>query len=228
MIAELSNICMIYEQPGTLIRNQVLDDISISVSADESLAITGPSGSGKSTLLNILGTLDQPTTGTVKLNGILPGKLDAFSLAELRNTYLGFVFQTHHLLPQLSLLENILLPTMVLKDKSLKHESKSRAVGLIDRIGLQNHINHKPFQLSLGECQRAAVVRALINQPRLLLADEPTGSLDSVNADQLVQLLLDLKKEQQFSMVIVTHSMELAARMDKIYRLELGKIRQSK
>lgn len=224
MIAELVNICRVYEQPGTTFHNQVLDDVNLSIHANESLAITGPSGSGKSTLLNILGTLDQPNSGIVKLNGIDIGKQDATFLSETRNTYLGFVFQQHHLLPQLSVLENVLLPTLVLKDSSLRKAAGNFALSLIERVGLQNHIHHKPSQMSVGECQRVAVVRALINQPKLLLADEPTGSLDLESADQLARLLIDLKKDQQFSMVVVTHSLELASRMDKTYKLASGKL----
>ena len=223
MIAELRNICRIYEQPGSGIRNLVLDDISLSIVENESLAITGPSGSGKSTLLNILGTLDLPTSGIVMMNGKSFASQDGSALVELRNKYLGFVFQMHHLLPQLSLLENVLLPTLPNKENSRK-TAQERALKLIERVGLQDHLHQKPYQLSVGECQRVAVVRALINQPRLLLADEPTGSLDAANAEQLAQLLIDLKKEQQFSMVIVTHAMELANKMDKIYRLTSGKL----
>jgi lipoprotein-releasing system ATP-binding protein len=224
MIAELINICKVYEKPGTTIHNQVLDNISLSVQANESLAITGPSGSGKSTLLNILGTLDRPNSGIVRLNGITIGNQDATFFSEMRNTYLGFVFQQHHLLPQLSVLENVLLPTLVLKDSSARKAAGKLALSLIERVGLQNHMHHKPSQMSVGECQRVAVVRALINQPKLLLADEPTGSLDPESADQLSRLLADLKKDQQFSMVVVTHSMELASRMDKIYKLASGKL----
>jgi lipoprotein-releasing system ATP-binding protein len=224
MIAELINICKIYKQPGTNIQNLVLDDITLSVSSNESLAITGPSGSGKSTLLNILGTLDHPTSGIIKLNGTVPDSQNTAALAELRNRYLGFVFQMHHLLPQLTLIENILLPTIPAKDISFKKDAHERALLLLERVGLQSHVYKKPYELSVGECQRAAVVRALINQPRLVLADEPTGSLDAVNADQLTGLLLELKKELQFSMVIVTHSLDLAGRMDKVYKLSSGKL----
>jgi lipoprotein-releasing system ATP-binding protein len=224
MIAELINIRKVYLQPGTTIQNVVLGQISLTIDENESLAITGPSGSGKSTLLNILGTLDQPTSGTVNFNGSFPVSQDDVSLSELRNRNLGFVFQMHHLLPQLTLEENILLPTLPLIKSLIHKEARERALYLIERVGLQNHLHHKPSQLSVGECQRAAVVRALINQPRLLIADEPTGSLDAANADQLAQLLVDLKSEQKFSMVIATHSLELADRMDKIYRLASGRL----
>ena len=223
MIAELRNICRIYEQPGSGIRNLVLDDISLSVGNNEFVAITGPSGSGKSSLLYLLGLLDLPTSGIVIINGKSLVSQEGTTLAELRNRYLGFVFQMHHLLPQLSLIENVLLPTLPNKENS-RETAQERALNLIERVGLQDHLHQKPYQLSVGECQRVAVVRALINQPRLLLADEPTGSLDAANAEQLAQLLIHLKKEQQFSMVIVTHAMELANKMDKIYRLTSGKL----
>jgi lipoprotein-releasing system ATP-binding protein len=224
MIAQLLNISKVYELPGTSVRNLVLDDISLSLSENESVAITGPSGSGKSTLLNIMGTLDHPTSGKVLLNGMIPADQDDTALAALRNKYIGFVFQLHHLLPQLTLIENILLPLMPEKDPGIQKMALDRALLLIERVGLTNQLQNRPAQLSVGECQRVAVVRALINQPRLLLADEPTGSLDAENASQLAQLIVDLKNEQKFSMVIVTHSMELAGRMDKIYRLASGKL----
>jgi lipoprotein-releasing system ATP-binding protein len=224
MIAELIHVVKSYDQVGNAAQNPVLDDISLSIAVDEAIAVTGPSGSGKSTLLNILGTLDRPGSGVLKLDGVLPLELDSQALSGLRNSYLGFVFQMHHLLPQLTLIENIMLPTLALKDTSLKKSAKDRALHLIEEVGLKDHIHKYPSSLSVGECQRTAVVRALINRPKLLVADEPTGSLDARNAEQLVQMLLDLKKELQFSMVIATHSMELAQRMDKTYKLALGKL----
>ena len=159
---------------------------------------------------------------------LLDGKavelLTTDEVASLRNRYTGFVFQLHHLLPQLNLLENVLLPVLPQKDKSIQKAAGIRAKTLLDRVGLGDRIHHHPAQMSVGECQRAAVVRALINQPRLLLADEPTGSLDADNAGLLGELLTELKSEQQFSLVLVTHSSELAARMDKTYRLMSGKL----
>jgi ABC-type lipoprotein export system ATPase subunit len=150
--------------------------------------------------------------------------LDNNQLAEIRNSFIGFVFQMHHLLPQLTLLENVLLPLLPKKDKTARKTSQERALYLIDRVGLSAHIKKYPSQLSVGECQRIAVVRALINQPRLLLADEPTGSLDAANADQLATLLSELNREQNIAIVIVTHSMELAGKMDKVYHLREGKV----
>ncbi|NVO18948.1 MAG: ABC transporter ATP-binding protein [Bacteroidetes bacterium] len=224
MIAELLNISKVYEKPGSGIQQRVLDDISLQITESDTLAIIGPSGSGKSTFLNILGTLDRPSSGTLLLQGQLINPDDSPSLAYIRNKCVGFVFQLHHLLPQLSLLENILLPTLPIKSLKEKQLAAERAVRLIERVGLQSHLLHNPSQLSVGECQRAAVVRALVNQPKLLLADEPTGSLDAENAEQLASLLLDLRKEQNFAIVAVTHSLELASKMDKVYKLSSGKL----
>lgn len=224
MLAELQHITKYYEQTGSTIRNQVLDDISLQINDNERIAIVGPSGSGKSTLLNILGTLDKPASGNVFLDGSSLQQMHENRLAEIRNTFIGFVFQMHHLLPQLTLLENVLLPLLPKKDKSLVKAANERALHLIHRVGLSGHLHQYPSQLSIGECQRTAVVRALINQPRLLLADEPTGSLDAENAGQLAHLLIELNKEQHIALVIVTHSLEFAGKMDKIYQLREGKL----
>lgn len=224
MLAELQHISKYYEQPGSTVRNQVLDDISLQIAGSDRIAIVGPSGSGKSTLLNILGTLDKPSTGKVILDNTEVDQLNENHLAEIRNTFVGFVFQMHYLLPQLTLLENVLLPLLPQKDKNFLKSAGDRALHLIDHVGLSGYLHKYPSQLSVGECQRTAVVRALINQPRLLLADEPTGSLDAANANQLATLLTDLNREQNVALVIVTHSMDLAAKMDKIYHLREGKL----
>ena len=222
MLAELSQITKYYEQQGSSVRNHVLQEVSLKIAKNERIAIVGPSGSGKSTLLNILGTLDKPSSGKVFLNGDSVDEMPEIRLAEIRNSFIGFVFQMHHLLPQLTLLENVLLPLLPQKDKNILKSAHERALHLIDRVGLSEHMHQFPAQLSVGECQRTAVVRALINQPRLLLADEPTGSLDAANANQLATLLTELNQEQNVALVIVTHSMELASRMDKIYQLHEG------
>jgi len=224
MLAELQHISKYYEQANSEIQNRVLHEISLQIESNERIAIVGPSGSGKSTLLNIMGTLDKPSSGKVMLEGAPIDQMDDNRLAEIRNTFIGFVFQMHHLLPQLTLLENVLLPLLPLKDKKVIEEARKRALQLIDRVGLSGHIRQFPAQLSVGECQRTAVVRALINQPKLLLADEPTGSLDADNAAQLAQLLIELNREQNVALVIATHSMELASKMDKIYQLREGKL----
>ena len=226
MLAELQNISKYYEHPGSGIRNIILNQISLTISKGDSIAIVGPSGSGKSTLLNILGTLDQPTSGELMLDGAPVGAMNEIQLARLRNQYIGFVFQMHHLLPQLTLIENVLLPALPVHNKAMRKLAIERAHQLIERVGLKQQINQRPLQLSAGECQRAAVVRALINQPRLLLADEPTGSLDTGNAGQLAQLFEELNREYDLAVVVVTHSMELASRMGKIYRLNSGKLNQ--
>lgn len=228
MLAELQHITKHYEQPGSLIRNQVLYDISLQIEDNERIAIVGPSGSGKSTLLNILGTLDSASSGKVILNNELIEQVSEIRLSEIRNTFIGFVFQMHHLLPQLTLLENVLLPLLPQKDKNILKSAHERALHLIDRVGLSEHRQKYPAQLSVGECQRTAVIRALVTQPRLLLADEPTGSLDAANANQLATLLTELNREQKVALVLVTHSMELASKMDRIYQLQEGRLVISK
>ena len=222
MLAELQNISKYYEQPGSSVKNHVLQEISLQIDNNERIAIVGPSGSGKSTMLNILGTLDKPSSGNVFLDGIPVNQMDENQLAEIRNTFIGFIFQMHHLLPQLTVFENVMLPLLAKKDKNILKPATQRALYLVNRVGLSNHLNKYPSQLSVGECQRTAVVRALINRPRLLLADEPTGSLDADNALQLTQLLTELNREENVALVIVTHSMELAKKMDKIYTLREG------
>ena len=224
MLAELQQVTKYYGLPGSDQSSRVLHEISLQIAECENIAIVGPSGSGKSTLLNILGTLDSPTSGRVLFKGISVNDMDESRLAETRNKDIGFVFQMHYLLPQLTLLENILLPLLPQKDKILQKNAHEQALQLIHRVGLSKQLHKFPSQLSGGECQRTAVVRALINKPRLLLADEPTGSLDAANASQLADLLAELNKEQGVAMVIVTHSMELARRSDKIYRLQEGKL----
>ena len=224
MLAELRDIRKHYNQALSARQRPVLDGISLSIGENESIAVTGPSGSGKTTLLNILGTLDMPDSGTVILNGTNVLELKEAGLARLRSRFIGFVFQLHYLLPQLSLIENVMLPLLPLKEKAAYRQGFERAMGLVERTGLQDLINQKPSGLSVGECQRAAVVRALVNRPRLLLADEPTGSLDAETAARLGELLSELRKEEGISLVVVTHSPELAGMMDKIYRLALGKL----
>lgn len=224
MLVELQNVLKYYENPQTGNTQEVLKDISLTMEKGESIAIVGPSGCGKSTLLNIIGTLDKPSSGIASLNGNKINSLNDNELSELRNKDVGFVFQMHHLLEQLNLLENVLLPTIPLKDKKLKESAHQRAMDLLKSVGLEYKISQRPGQLSGGECQRTAVVRALINQPKLLLADEPTGSLDSDSAKQLGDILIKLNKEYQLALVVVTHSHELAERMSKVYELVNGKL----
>lgn len=186
----------------------ILRDVSLELRAGEALAVTGPSGSGKSTLLHILGTLDRPSSGTVRLAGADPFALPEPELADFRNRNVGFIFQDHHLLPQCSVLENVLIPTLVRREATLDPEPWARQ--LLDRVGLAQRLDHRPAELSGGERQRVAVARALVRKPTLLLADEPTGNLDRRTAQAVGQLLVDLHREQQTILIVVTHSSELA------------------
>jgi lipoprotein-releasing system ATP-binding protein len=198
----------------------VLRGIDLEVGAGESIAVTGPSGSGKSTLLNIIGCLDEPTAGTVVLSGTSVATLDEASRAATRNQYLGFIFQLHHLLPQCSVLENVLLPTLASRGKA--SDEVERAQSLLARVGLSGRSGHRPSELSGGECLRAAIARALINRPSLLLADEPTGSLDADTSRRIGDLLFEINSTEGTSLVLVTHSSELAARAGRTFVLNQG------
>lgn len=200
---------------------KVLDQLSLDVEKGEAIAIVGPSGSGKTTLLNIIGTLDVADDGEVHLKSKNLLQLSDSEKPAFRNTEIGTIFQLHHLLPQLSLWENVLLPTLPSKEKQ---GIENRAETLLKKVGIWEQRNQKPAELSGGECQRAAVVRALINQPSLLLADEPTGALDEENAEKLTDLLLMLNKEMNTTLIVVTHSALLASKMDKIYEIHNGQI----
>jgi predicted ABC-type transport system involved in lysophospholipase L1 biosynthesis ATPase subunit len=204
----------------------VLDAVSLAVEEGESLAIVGPSGSGKSTLLHLMGALDRPTAGRVLLAGRDLGALDEVERARVRNEELGFVFQAHHLLPQCTALENALVPTLVHRDRGLRDAAPERARALLDRVGLAARADHRPAQLSGGECQRVALVRALINRPRLVLADEPTGSLDAASAEGLAELLCELNRIEGMALVVATHSAPLAARMGRKLELAGGRLRE--
>ncbi len=223
MIIELNKVGKSYINPGTNIHRDVLADINFQVNSGDSIAIVGPSGSGKSTLLNIIGTLDTPSSGIVKFKGDDVNLFDEKRLAQIRNMSIGFVFQSHHLLPQLSLIENVLVP-VIPNGKVNSKTISARAMELLESVGLADRIHQRPGQLSGGECQRAALVRALINQPELILADEPTGSLDQDSAAQLGDLILDINKKHNVAIVVVTHSLTLAEKMKFIYRLSHGKL----
>jgi ABC-type lipoprotein export system ATPase subunit len=205
----------------------VLNGISFDVTRGESVAIVGPSGSGKSTLLNIIGTLDSPSQGKVFLENRDLSILDERQIAEVRNFRIGFVFQAHHLLPQLTVLENVMIPTLASPQPDWRRIAQERALQLLDKVGLQSRLHHRPGQLSGGERQRVAVVRALINQPQLLLADEPTGALDSKASEELSQLLIELNAEAKVTLIVVTHAESLAKRMRRILRLTDGRISDS-
>jgi len=227
MIVKLDNITKTYQNSTSDISREVLKNISFSVSKGDSYSIVGPSGCGKSTLLNIMGTLDNPTSGKVYFKENEIDDLKPDRLAEIRNQNIGFIFQQHHLLPQLSLLENVLVPVIIEKDKAKRDAATNRAMQLLEMVGLADKTDQLPVQLSVGECQRTAVVRALINQPELVLADEPTGSLDEESAINLVDLLCKINSEQNIAVVMVTHSLELAAKMKVIYKLAGGELKQT-
>jgi len=187
---------------------EVLRSVSFAMEQGEALAIMGPSGSGKSTILHILGTLERPSGGTVRVDGRDPFELIEPELAAFRNQHIGFVFQDHHLLPQCSVLENVLLPTVVGTEGAGSVEERART--LLERVGLSERLEHRPAELSGGERQRAAIARALINEPKLLLCDEPTGNLDRASADAIGSLFLEVCTERQTTVVLVTHSLRLA------------------
>jgi lipoprotein-releasing system ATP-binding protein len=200
----------------------VLRGVSLELQRGHNLAILGPSGSGKSTLLSIIGSLEPPTSGRVLLNGQDPAQFDEPSLAAFRNRRIGFVFQDHYLLPQCSVLENVLLPTVAAG--ATPPEAVQRAAMLLERVGLADRLEHRPAELSGGERQRAALARALIHGPDLLLADEPTGNLDRTNADRVGRLLLELQQQEQTMLIVVTHSQRLAAMMGRQVELDEGRI----
>ncbi|MBS0210575.1 MAG: ABC transporter ATP-binding protein [Planctomycetes bacterium] len=201
---------------------EVLRGCSLKLARGENLAILGPSGSGKSTLLQIIGTLDTPTSGTVRLAGEDPFSLDPTDLANFRNHRIGFVFQDHHLLPQCTVYENVLLPTLASSGATL--EACRHADMLIERVGLSARRDHRPGELSGGERQRAAIARALICKPLLLLADEPTGNLDHSTAQAVADLLFTLQHEEQTMLIVVTHSLELATRFQRSVELDQGRL----
>lgn len=225
MIIQLQNISKHYQIPGSGDYRTILDNISLTINKGEMLGIVGPSGSGKSTLLNITGTLDKPNSGEVIIGETTTSGMDDQQLSRLRNQHIGFVFQMHHLLPQLTMLENVLLPVIPHPNKTHKKNAPDRAMELLKIVGLQDKTKQKPAQLSVGECQRTAIVRALINEPDILLADEPTGSLDQKSAQHLAELLLKINKEKEVSMIVVTHSEKLAQQMKRVNILEDGKLK---
>src|SRR4051794_13755711 len=209
-----------YPTPAEPLR--ILSGISFELRRGENLAILGPSGSGKSTLLSIIGTLEPPTSGTVRLGGIDPFSLNEAELAAFRRDNIGFVFQEHHLLPQCTVLENVLIP--FLADGSAKDDDQRRAADLLDRVGLANRLTHRPAELSGGERQRVAIARALVREPMLLLADEPTGNLDRSTAASIAGLLLDLQAERNTILVVVTHSEPLAGSLNRRVELDSGRL----
>ena len=211
----VENISKEYAAPrGTL---KILSDVSFSLARGEAASIMGPSGSGKSTLLYVLGALEPPTSGTVTLDGQNPFQLKARELAAFRNKQIGFIFQDHCLLPQCSVIENVLTPTLVSKTNENDGE---RAQALLEQVGLVDRLEHRPAELSGGEKQRVALARALIMKPQVLLCDEPTGNLDQKSADAVASLLVELHQRQQTILVVVTHNAELAARFPRRFQLK--------
>lgn len=200
----------------------VLRGIDLEIHRGESMAVVGPSGSGKSTLLNVLGGLLPPSSGSVLFEGRNISTLGPDELAAFRNREIGYVFQSHHLLPQCTALENVLIPTLVRRERAGRGAVVDRARHLLEAVGLGARTDHRPSQLSGGECQRVAVVRALVNGPRLLLADEPTGSLDERAADQLGEMLCTLNETEAVALLTATHSPKLAARMERMFELRNG------
>jgi lipoprotein-releasing system ATP-binding protein len=226
MLLELKNIEKKFNTPSEKGEITVLKDICLNVTQGETIAVVGPSGSGKTTLLNIIGSLDKPTSGVVDFEGKNLAGLNDKELSRIRNLDIGFVFQLHYLLPQCTVLENVLIPTIPFRSKKEYRTAEDLAKKLLEKVGLREHLDYFPSQLSGGELQRTAVVRALINKPKLVLADEPTGSLDRESAKTLGQLLVQLNKDEGTTLIVVTHSLELAGLMDKVYNLKNGKLEE--
>ena len=211
VLLRISKICKSFEHIHHTV--SVLQDVSFEVVQCQSLVMTGPSGSGKSTLLHLIGALDKPSSGEIEINGTSLLNLSELELAKFRNQMIGFVFQDHHLLPQYSVLENVLIPTMAFKNMS--PNPQKRAIDLLEKIGLADRISHRPAELSGGERQRVAIARALINQPSIILCDEPTGNLDHATANTVTSLLFDLHQTEQNILVVVTHNRDLEHRFDR-------------
>lgn len=222
-LLEIRRVTKSYRPPGGAPPISVLRDASLTVHSGESVAIIGPSGSGKSTLLNLIGGLDQPDDGSILLDGVSVSQLGEAALAQMRRDRIGFVFQSHHLLPHCSVLENVLVP--VLADRSSTDSTvEQRARHLLERVGLGHRIDQLPGRLSGGERQRAAVVRAIIRRPALLLADEPTGALDRASAVEIGRLLADLNGIDSVTLLVVTHSRELAGQLGRIVEMRDGQL----
>jgi ABC-type lipoprotein export system ATPase subunit len=218
----VSGVSKIYESPAGPV--SVLNNLDLTVASGEAVSIVGPSGSGKTTLLNILGALDSPTTGTIEIGGQNIAELDEAATANFRNRSIGFIFQLHYLLPQCSVLENILIPRLAGGWEESAADTKARAEVLLEDVGLKERMTHKPYQLSGGEQLRVAIARSLINEPKIILADEPTGSLDPATGEKVADLLIESNQGKGVALVVVTHNPGLAAKMEKTYQLADGKL----
>jgi ABC-type lipoprotein export system ATPase subunit len=219
---ELDGVTKEYGRPGEAGAVSVLKGITLTLEEGGALVVVGPSGSGKSTLLNIIGALDHPTRGRVVFDGRDLAKLPEDELARMRNREIGYVFQLHHLLPQCTVLENVLVPTLASHDHPPARQLRQRAERLLDRVGLKDRMSHRPGELSGGQRQRVAVARALINEPRLLLADEPTGSLDEATSGTIADLLVSLNRDEGVTLMVVTHARPLAERIGRVVELTGG------
>ena len=218
----VSGVSKTYDSPAGPV--SVLNNLDLDVATGEAISIVGPSGSGKTTLLNILGALDKPTSGSVVIDGKAINELDESGAANFRNRSIGFIFQLHYLLPQCSVLENVLVPRLAGGWEETPEDSRDRAEVLLNDVGLKDRMTHKPYQLSGGEQLRVAIARSLINNPKIILADEPTGSLDPVTGEKVADLLLETNLGKGVALVVVTHNPGLAGKMQKAYRLDGGKL----
>ena len=219
---DVTRVSKSYDSPAGPV--PVLRELDLRVAAGETVAIVGPSGSGKTTLLNLLGALDQPTSGTIAIDGTQLGGLDATAAARFRNRSIGFIFQLHYLLPQCTILENVLVPRLAGGWDEPEGEVRARAEALLEQVGLRARLTHRPWQLSGGEQLRVAIARALINRPKLILADEPTGSLDVATGERIADLLLQTNATAGAALIVVTHNPGLARRMGRTLRLEAGRL----
>lgn len=219
---DVRGVSKIYDSPAGPVT--VLRDLDLRVGAAETVAIVGPSGSGKTTLLNLLGALDQPSSGTITIDGRAIGGLGPEDAARFRNRTIGFIFQLHYLLPQCTILENVLVPRLAGGWDEDAASVQARAEALLEQVGLKDRITHRPWQLSGGEQLRVAIARALINQPKLILADEPTGSLDADTGERVADLLLQTNATARAALVVVTHNPGLARRMQQTFRLQAGRL----